>query len=184
MHQEIIEEIRNGNLAQLDRIYLEVKQPFFSFARKQFPTTLNEEIEDIYQDSVIDFYKNIQRGVLTDIEISFSSYIIHIGKMKLIKHAEKKQKVKFSDVEQLVELPIDTTQQVDWVKVERIVDFIFTNTDESCKSILELFYYRKMSMDEIAKQLGYKNGDVVKAKKSRCITRITESVLKMFKEKE
>ncbi len=89
MHQEVIEEIKNGNLKYLDKIYLEVKPAFLPYAKKSFQRITHEEIEDIYQDTIIDLYKNIQRGLLTEIEISFSSYVIHIGKMKLISSNKK-----------------------------------------------------------------------------------------------
>ncbi len=182
MNQEVIEEIKNGNLKYLDKIYLEVKPAFLSYARKSFQRISTEEVEDIYQDTIIDLYKNIQRGLLTEIEISFSSYVIHIGKMKLIRLSEQKQRNQHTEIEEIASLPADTTESVDWIKVEKLVEFIFGNMDESCKDILELYYFKHLSMDAIAQKLGYKNADVVKSKKHRCINRISERVSKMNNE--
>jgi RNA polymerase sigma-70 factor (ECF subfamily) len=51
---------------------------------------------------------------------------------------------------------------------------------DSCKQILNLFYYEKKSMDEIALILNYKNGDTIKSKKSRCISTFNNNVNKMY----
>ena len=184
MHTEIIEEIRNGNLQYLDQIYLEVKPTFFSFVKKNFQGITTQEAEDVYQDTIIALYKNIQRGVLTEIEISFSAYVIHIGKMKLIKLVEDKQRVRSTNIDDVPDIMYENIGNVEWHKVEKMVSFIFGNIDEGCKAILERYYFKNMSMDEIAKDLGYKNADVVKSKKNRCINRVYENVTKMYKEND
>jgi len=179
MHEEIIEGIRGGNLDQLDQIYIEVKPSFLSYARKSFPGISSVEVEDVYQESIIELYKNIIKGSLQSVEISFASYVIHIGKMKLIRLVEQKQKNKLIELTIAQELLTEDKDERSWEEVEKIVEFIFSSTDASCKAILEAFYFKQKSMDEIAKELGYKNADVVKSKKYRCINSIYEKVKKM-----
>lgn len=41
-----------------------------------------------------------------------------------------------------------------------------------CKTILELYYYQRLKMEQIALQLDYKNTDTVKTKKYKCIKRL------------
>lgn len=184
MHKELIEEIKNGNLKHLDKIYLEVKPGFFSFVKGNFPSVTSQETEDIFQDSIIDLYKNIQKGTLTEIEISFTAYVVHIGKMKLIKLVDKKQKQQTSNLDEILDVSVDVPDNIEWHKVEQMVEFIFTNMDDGCKAILERYYFKKMSMNEIANELGYKNSDVVKSKKNRCINRVYENVSKMYNPKQ
>lgn len=176
MHQEIIQEIKNGNLQYLDQIYLDVKPSFLSFVKKNFQGISHQEAEDVYQDSIIDLYKNIQRGLLIEIEISFSAYVIHIGKMKLIKLVEDKQKKQLTNIDDVPDIKAENIDNIEWHKVEKLVSFIFGNIDEGCKAILERYYFKNMSMEEIAQELGYKNADVVKSKKNRCINRVYENV--------
>ena len=184
MHSEIIAEIKNGNLKHLDHIYLEVKAPFLSFVKKNFQGVSSQEAEDVYQDSIIDLYKNIQRGSLTEIEISFSAYVTHIGKMKLIKLVEEKQKRKLTNIEDVPDFKAEDIDNVEWARVEKLVGFILGNIDEGCRAILDRYYFKNMSMDEIAKDLGYKNADVVKSKKNRCINRVYDNILKMYNEND
>lgn len=176
MYKENIEKIRQGNLAELDKIYMEVKPKFFSFANNTFNNITNEEIEDIYQDAIIDFYNNIKRGLLTNISSSLSAYVIQIGKMKLIKLSDKKatrQTTSINNIDDLI-----STHDYDH-SIDDIVKYIFANTSDSCKQILNFFYFNKKSMEEIATILGYKNADTVKTKKNRCISKISEHINKM-----
>lgn len=181
MYRIQIDKIKSGNLEELDKIYLEVKPKFFSYATNNFKQISIEEIEDIYQDTIIVFYQNIIRGLLTDINSSLSAYVIQIGKMKLIKHTESVSK-------QIVMLSYhaENAIQLDEYdnRVDEVVKFIFSTMSDGCKQILNLFYFNKKSMDEIALLLGYKNADTVKSKKSRCLSNISESVSKMYHNNE
>lgn len=172
-----IEKILSGDLTELDKIYVQLKPKFLSFAQKQFPTIDVETLEDIYQDTIIMFYQNIKRGLLTEITSSISAYIIQIGKINLIKHLEsvnknKEIKGRFFDNEILPE-------EYD-ASIDRAVKFIYSKMTEACKQILNLFYFEKKSMDEIALILDYKNADTVKSKKSRCISSFNSKVNNMY----
>ena len=50
------------------------------------------------------------------------------------------------------------------------------HTPEPCASIIRLFYYEELSMDEIAEEIGYKNATTAKAKKSQCMTDLIKRV--------
>ena len=174
MFKEQIHKIKNGNLEELDKVYKEIKPKFFSYAKGSFSKIDIEDIEDAYQDTMLDFYNNIQRGLLTEISSSLSAYIIHIGKMKLIKLSDKKKlHTNINNIDDLV-----VVQNYD-PRIDDVVKFIFANVSENCKKILDLFYYNKKSMDQIAVELGYKNADTVKSKKNRCMSKISEQVTNM-----
>ena len=174
MLEEQILKIKNGNLEELDKVYKEMKPKFFSYAKSTFRKMDIEDIEDAYQDTMMDFYNNIQRGSLTEISRSLSAYIIQIGKVKLIKLSDKKNLfVTLNNIEELTAL-----QNYDH-RIDDMVKFVFGNVSENCKKILDLFYFKRKSMDEIATELGYKNADTVKAKKNRCISKLSEQVTKM-----
>lgn len=51
-----------------------------------------------------------------------------------------------------------------------------THTPEPCASIIKLFYYENMSMEEIAEEIGYRNAQTAKAKKSQCMTDLIKRV--------
>lgn len=52
---------------------------------------------------------------------------------------------------------------------------------EPCKSIVRLFYFNAYSMNEIADELKYKNEDVVKSQKTRCMKELKRLVKERLK---
>jgi RNA polymerase sigma-70 factor (ECF subfamily) len=173
----IIDKIKTGDLSELDKVYLEIKPKFIAYASKQFPGISMEIIEDVYQDTIIVFYQNIKRGILSEIKSSLSAYIIQIGKIKLIQHLDNVKK----DREMKVMFIDNTIAHEDYNnKIDQAVKFIFSKMTDACKQILHLFYYEKKSMDEIALMLEYKNADTVKSKKSRCISTFNANVNKLY----
>ena len=48
--------------------------------------------------------------------------------------------------------------------------------DGNCRKVLELYYLQGMKMEEIARELGYKNANVAKKKKSLCLKKLAELV--------
>ena len=47
---------------------------------------------------------------------------------------------------------------------------------EPCGSILKMFYYRGYSMDEIATRMQYKNVNVAKTQKLRCLNKLRNAL--------
>lgn len=181
MYEEVIQQIKDGDLEPLDKIYIEHKSQFVAYAKNNFGQLSIETIEDGYQDTIIDVYKSILSGRLTTIEYSFKSYIFHIGKIKLIKFTEHQRHHAASELT-IVENSYlyHETDNSNWMEVEKAIEYVFSNTSDACKKILTLFYFEKKSMREIALLLKYSNADTVKAKKNRCINQIAIKGVGMF----
>lgn len=43
---------------------------------------------------------------------------------------------------------------------------------DPCKSLLQLYYYKQLGMEDITELLGYKNSDTTKNQKYKCIKRL------------
>lgn len=66
-------------------------------------------------------------------------------------------------------------------RVEAIKE-AFTQMQEPCHTLLTLFYYQRLPMNEVAAQLNYKNPDVAKSQKSRCMKKLKALVKQMVHE--
>ena len=53
---------------------------------------------------------------------------------------------------------------------------VWNNLKEVDRIILESYYLEGCKMDEIAKRIGYRNGDSVKSKKSRVLKRMMKKI--------
>ena len=67
---------------------------------------------------------------------------------------------------------------------QRLVARLMETIGEPCKSILELFYFRGFSMEAIAERLQYKNENVVKTQKLRCLTSLKNMVRERYQNED
>ena len=67
---------------------------------------------------------------------------------------------------------------------KRIMAETLSKLDEPCHSILKLFYFDSYSMEAIATALNYKNADVVKSQKLRCINELRERINMKYKRED
>lgn len=172
MSEKDIARIRNGDMAPLDRVYLELKPGFLSLARKKFKTMTEQDLEDVYQESIIALYQNIQKGKLTEFSTNITAYVFKIGSnllADLLKKRQKEQEV-MSDSNRIEELMKEMYNP----KIDDAVDFIYAQMGEQCKRILTLFYIDRKSHQEIAQELSYRSADSVKVQKHRCISNFIE----------
>lgn len=167
MNERELERIRKGDSAPLEKLYLELKPQFMKFAKGKFPEIPVPDLEDVYQEAMIALYQNIQRGVLTNITSKISSYVFQIGVNLIvdIKNRQKKEKEFLLNNSRLEEI----LRHIYNPQIDRAASFAFSQFGERCRNILQLFYYEKKSLQEIAEILNYKNAETVKANKSRCI---------------
>ena len=145
------------------------------------------EAENLYQDTFIAIQENLMRGRIKE-NTSWSSYIMTIG-MNLASHAWRRIGNTVSIDEQDSdddETPSSTARKVDGIlktipddsdcvalsedpEVLAVLGDELSHTPEPCHSIIKSYYYKDLSMDEIAEEIGYKNATTAKAKKNTCM---------------
>jgi RNA polymerase sigma factor (sigma-70 family) len=171
--------------------YHKVKPMFQSVLRSNYASLSSDTIEDLYQDTFIDVYKNIKAGKVSD-KTSWSAYIIKIGLYKASKisnrhrmesldnmfsYDEEKQTMQYNRVEALMQkyLDIEDTFYSD-KDVIRVLGEEVQYIPEPCSSIIQLYYYENLSMNDISKAVNLKNADTAKSKKSQCMKNLTNRV--------
>lgn len=176
--QYLIDKLKQNDLKTLDKVYLTYKEEFFLFAR-----TLNaneEDIADIYQETIISLYENTQSGKLEKLTSSLKSYIFAIGKFKLYKQLNKTKKIyhqeniiHISEEMQVFETEVKEEQRLALKKS-------WLQLGQKCQDILELFYYKGMNLDEIKEIMQYSSKDVLKSQKHRCVTQLKKLVKEQY----
>lgn len=166
----LIQALKQGDKHQLQQFYEENRDPFLRFAQKY--SLSREDVLDIYQDAIIAFIENVEKGKINELKSSVTTYLFAIGKLMIFQKIKKGTKTDFyADFESLgmvwEEFDEDDTQ-LD----EQNLAKALTKLGEQCKAILELFYYRGMKLETITTTLGYESKDVVKSQKSRCLSQL------------
>ncbi|MCH8233980.1 MAG: sigma-70 family RNA polymerase sigma factor [Bacteroidetes bacterium] len=164
-----------GDDKWLDAIYRENKEKFISWGKQQYNFD-KDALEDVFQRTMISFYENIYYNKIDKLESSLSTYLFGIGKNLILKEFRENKKVqdhrfRLQEHWNFIHLP-----ESDLEKTYEAVKEVLDATKEPCKTIIESYYLKGMSIDGIAKQQGYKNADVVKTQKSRCLKVFKEAV--------
>lgn len=173
--------------------YLKLQTPFLRQLTSKYPALTIFDAENIYQDTFLAVQNNLLEGRIKE-DTSWSSYIMTIGLNMASKAYRKIGKTDSADdgfdndgegsksktareVEKLVKnLSEEETPLYENEEALSLLGDELTHTPEPCSSIIRLFYYEDMSMDEIAEKIGYRNASTAKAKKSQCMTDLIKRV--------
>jgi len=176
----VLEKIKNGDKSQLDAIYNNYKPEFISWITRQYRCE-TEDAEEYYQYAIVTFYDNIISNKLTKLECSIKTYLFAIGRNKFLEKTKSNLRVlpNINNNQQIMNLT--ETEEVDHELKERqlqTVENCLEKLGEPCRTLLELYYFNKMSMEDIAAHLNYKNSDTSKNLKYKCLNRLR----KLFRE--
>lgn len=173
--------------------YLKLQTPFLRQLTSKYPALTIFDAENIYQDTFLAVQNNLLEGRIKE-DTSWSSYIMTIGLNMASKAYRKIGKTDSAndgfdndgegsksktarEVEKLVKnLSEEETPLYENEEALSLLGDELTHTPEPCGSIIRLFYYTNMSMDEIATKIGYKNATTAKAKKSQCMSDLINRV--------
>ena len=182
--KDIVKKIKEGHEEVIVDLYNKHKEEFVNWSFRRYKIG-GEDALDIFQDTMIAFYESIQNGKLQQITYNVKTYLFAMAKNLIF------NKIKF---EKRFDHQADPT---DKVTVVNIAEKGFEITDrhhfmidqlqklgEPCYSILKLFFYNSYSMEAIALDLNYKNADVVKSQKLRCIKELKKRVKLNYKKED
>ncbi|MEO9801745.1 MAG: sigma-70 family RNA polymerase sigma factor [Reichenbachiella sp.] len=175
----IIKELKNGNTSVLKHVYVHLNT-VTSFVTKNSGS--REDGHDIFQETVIVFHRNAikEEFLLTS---SIGTYLFAIGRrMWLNQLRRKKIKIADSEIDQDLtavetfefELPQFSSPDLGQ-KIHKILDEV----GDTCKEILQLFYFKKLNLEAIKERLAYRSSQVVRQQKYRCLKKIRDKVSKM-----
>lgn len=171
--------------------YNRLRPAFLRRLTQQYPSLRLGDAENLYQDTFIAIYDNLLANRVRP-DTSWNSYIMKIG-LNLAKKAmrvldatdnigsdDDDENCKNSTAHKvdllLKSMPEDEISLSDNLEVQSILGNELTHTPEPCASIIRYFFYEGMSMDEIADEIGYRNGQTAKTKKSQCMTDLIKRV--------
>ena len=177
--------------------YNKVRPMFVNTLKKRFASLSYDDIEDLYQQAFLAVYENLQAGRVRE-DTSWSSYIIQIGlnlATKELRHSgitdsiyessgdneEGHQQISKTVELLLSQLTTEDESLYQNVDALSLLGDELNHTPEPCNSIIRLFYYDDMSMEEIAIAVNFKNATTAKSKKSQCMKTLIERVKRSFK---
>ncbi len=181
-YPKLVSDLQTGNQHRLREVYETYRMPFLAWAVTRF-SCQEEEAREVYQEVILAFYENVVNGKINTLNSKLQTYLFGIGKFILLKRIEKARRLDELGEESLdIAIPADQLPGYEAEQTERSATMLsaINQLGENCRDLLIHVYYHRLSGEIIAERLGYKNSDVVKSQKARCMKKLRTLVQNTF----
>jgi|SRR6188768_1956947 len=170
-------QIKQGDDRFLKELYQSKRIGFIKWFQKTYQMDKQQAL-DLFQKAFTVFYFNVKEEKIVTLRSTIDTYLFGIGKV-LMKEQFRQEK-KIASLEEIPEIQLadygifeseETSHQ------QNLVRKILNELEDPCKTLLVLYYFKKLSLETIAIQLGYKNQGVAKKKKCLCLKAIREQLV-------
>lgn len=170
--QEIIEHIKKGNrnkpLKQLYKELPKIKHLILSSGGTEVIA------QEIFNDSLILLLEKVTAPefVLTS---KLTTYLYGINRFLWKNQLRKQNKnieLEWSDT--LILNQEDLEYDEDKEEKIQVLESLLTKITEKCKAIIQLFYFERLSMKQIAEQLNYSSVNSAKTQKYKCLENVSK----------
>ena len=137
-----------------------------------------QDADDIFQETVIAFIDTVQKGKFRQ-ESGIRTFLISISKHLWYNEIRKRQRSE--NREKLYESDREIEEEgigriIQDRELKQQLNQMLQDLGDSCRKILELFYYENLSMKEIVSHMHYENEQVVRNKKYKCLQQLTDKM--------
>ncbi len=179
-----VNKVKMKDSKALELVYRAYRKEFVVWMVRKTSCT-QETALDIFQESVLALYKNAKAGHLDEMRSSLKTYLFSIG-YKIFYH--QKRKLESSNTlfledrkEILQQMPIMPSKSETLNERQQLVSKYLLKLRLTCQDILTMYYYKGMSMKEIAEEQNYSSANVAKVMKLRCMKALRKVVLQQAK---
>ena len=167
--QELLLAMKNGDRMAWRELYQNSRKMIFSYIKENSGN--QEDAADILQEGICVLLAKIKSK---DFELTskLSTFLFSICRNLWLMQLRKKGKSEKTNTIPEGQIPAEIEVVDEKEKLLQKIEKHFNELGDSCRNILTMFYYKKVSMEDIATKLGIKNSDTVKAQKYRCLKQL------------
>jgi RNA polymerase sigma factor (sigma-70 family) len=131
-----------------------------------------QEAKDVYQEAIIHFYERVSQKEF-ELTCKIRTYIYAVcRKLWLQRLAQRNKYVRIDEGERVPDVDEAVTDMEAKEKNFSMMSLSLDKLGEPCRSILEDYYLKNLSMDQITEKFGYTNADNTKNQKYKCLQRL------------
>ncbi len=174
--EELLTGLARGSDDALNQLY-----------RQYFPMVLHlittnngneDDAKDIYQETLVVLYEKVRAGSF-DLHSQLKTYIYAVGRRLWLKQLAQKSRYMVRDIDidatdatALGQVSDDLTDHEERDRQFELMSDSLVRLGEPCRTLLEDFYIRHLSMQDITEKFGYTNADNAKTQKYKCLMRL------------
>lgn len=144
-----------------------------------------DDAKDIFQEAMIVLYENV-RSDSFELNCQIKTYLYSVSRRLWLKKLLSQSRLIIAEEadQDLVSVD-DEVEDHEKLNVEfNMMEKAINSLGEPCKSLLEAFYLKKKSMQEIAASFGYTNPENAKNQKYKCLMRLKKLFFSQYKSHE
>ncbi len=175
--EEIVRELKKGNTAVLKYCYKKSLGQVEGMVMKNGGS--REDAKDLFHDALIVLNSKC-RNQSFSLSSSIGTYLYAVCKYSWLNEIQKKQR---SD--EMIKNTFQGIEELSYKTANDLTETMMRAIDllgEKCKEILLDYYYGRFSYEEIAENLDYASGQVVRQQKYRCIQKLKETTSNVISE--
>ncbi|GAB3252620.1 hypothetical protein GCM10027347_11810 [Larkinella harenae] len=178
---QLLAGLANGSDTLLEELY-----------RRYFPMVLHlilnnsgseADAKDIYQETLIVLYEKVTTDSL-ELHCQLKTYIYSVSRRLWLKQLSLRSRNGSSllDTEDIADVTDDLTNHEARDQQFELMADSLNRLGEPCRTLLEDFYIRHLSMQDITEKFGYTNADNAKTQKYKCLMRLKRLFFSVYKE--
>lgn len=141
----------------------------------------SDEAKDIFQEGVLIFYEKVKDGSL-ELTCQIKTYLYSVcRRLWLKKLAEKNRFSGTLDSEDFISLEDEVVAPEETEHKFSVMERAMNMLGEPCRTLLEDFYIKDNSMQDISEKFGYTNADNAKNQKYKCLMRLKKLFFAAYK---
>ena len=168
---------------ELNRFIADERDKVLAYLRKTFSIS-DDDLSDIYQESSVALFMNVRDGKLSNLTSTLTTYFLRICINQTLKFMGRQKKAVplFDDsritnkeafrpdkIDELYQLCTEDEEAEKVSRSEKIVQSIIESMSDTCKNVLQGYYWDNLSTSTIADMFGFANANSVKTQKYKCL---------------
>lgn len=132
-----------------------------------------QEAKDVYQDAVIAFYEKVKQQNFR-LTCKVKTYLYAVCRRLWLKRLAEKKRYDIR-IDEGIGMPGIDDEMIEIADKERefqVMGKSLGELGEPCRSIIEDYYIKELSMDAITEKFGYTNSENTKNQKYKCLQRL------------
>lgn len=169
--QELLKGLAAGDKKAIETLYKENYNMVQSLVINNNGSV--HEARDVFQEAMIVLFEKARSGKF-ELTSQVKTYVYSVCRRIWLKRLQQSNRFS-AEMESLAELvPVEDDLEMHAKKEEELLllEKAIASLGEPCKGLIEAFYFKKRTMQEIASQFGYTNADNAKNQKYKCLMRL------------
>lgn len=161
-------QLQDSGLQQLYRQHYSMVE---HFVRQNKGT--KADAQDLFQDTLIAFFNKVQQQPDFELTCSIKTYLYSVARNLWYKKLrDEKQTTTINDHSDFISVDENPLEYLSTQEHVAEIAQLIAKLGEECQKVLTLFYFDNKRMKEISHLLKYKNDQVAKNKKTRCLKKL------------